>query len=190
MVAGVISAALVGGYAAAGGGGGEITISVSDPTGGEHDTGDTGTYNIGTRFQVSAAATLRKVRLYRPASDTARTARLWDNAGGTSIADLSIGSESAAGWYEYAFGSPPSLTASVNYVISFTKTGAGQTYYVRANFFAGASTNGILTLPADAGSGRSTGNGLFFAGDDENNNPPDSSFNKSFYFVLPVVQAS
>jgi hypothetical protein len=176
---------------AAGGGGGEITISVSDPTGGELDTADTGTYNIGTRFQVSAAATLRKVRLYRPVGDPARTARLWNNAGATSIAELSIGSNGgAAGWYEYAFGSPPSLTASVNYTISITKTGAGQNYYVRANFFAGASTNGILTLPADAGSGRSTGNGLYFPGDDENNNPPDSSFNKSFYFVLPVVQAS
>jgi hypothetical protein len=199
MAAGVISAALVGGYAASGGGGGgEVTITgISDPTGGEIiTTGDPDNYNMGTRFQVSAAATCNKIRLYRVANDGARTGRVWNLTSTTPIATVSIpdNTGNGAGWYEYAFSSPPSLTASTNYIVGYSRTGTApnQAYYSRSGVFTSAAlTNGILTCPQQtADDNASNRNGLFDSGGTADTNRPFAQFSQSLYFVFPVVQAT
>ncbi|MDX6475769.1 MAG: hypothetical protein QOH95_1280 [Gaiellaceae bacterium] len=129
------------------------------------------TYELGVRFKVDEAMRLKGIRFYKSKSETGvHVANLW-TSGGLLLASTTATGETAGGWQEATFASPPLLQAGSVYVAS-----------VNANSFYNSTPNGLLnqvvsgplrTVVGTPSGVYGTASGLF----------PTSSFNSSNYFA-------
>jgi hypothetical protein len=134
------------------------------------------TYELGTKFSVSAAASLSAIRFYKDAGETGtHVGTLW-NAAGQVVAQVTFSGESASGWQQQALTTPVALTPGAVYTVSvgFNTRFVSTTYGLR-----NALTSGPLATVADGQNGvYAAAAGTF----------PSSSWSSSNYFVDPVVQ--
>jgi hypothetical protein len=133
------------------------------------------TYELGTKIQVSAAASLTGIRFYKDAGETGtHVGRIWSSAG-TVIAQATFTSETASGWQQQAFASPVALSPGVTYVVS---VGFNTRFVMTAGGLAGAQSSGPLSTVVGANGVFGNSAGTF----------PTNSWNNSNYFVDGVVQ--
>lgn len=75
-------------------------------------------YTTGTLFQSSVAGKVNGIKFYKDASDTGiHIIDLWTAVGG-NLGTQTVSGETASGWQYQAFGSPISVSAATNYMIS------------------------------------------------------------------------
>jgi hypothetical protein len=133
------------------------------------------TYELGTKIQASAAASLTGIRFYKDAGETGtHVGTVW-NAANTAIATVTFTGETASGWQTQQLASPLTLAAGATYTVSV----GFNTRFVMTN-------GGLSTARTAAGVSTVTGaNGVF---GDSAGIFPTSSWNSSNYFVDAVVQ--
>src|SRR5207248_4428493 len=129
------------------------------------------TYELGVKFKVDEAMRLRGIRFYKSKSETGtHVTNLWTSTGLLLGSATSTG-ETASGWQEATFSSPPALQPGSVYVAS-----------VNANSYYNSTVNGLLNqvvsgpLRSVVGSPNGvygTASGLF----------PSNSYNSSNYFT-------
>jgi hypothetical protein len=134
------------------------------------------TYEMGSKFTVSSAASLTGIRFYKDAGETGtHVGTLWNAAGGI-VGQVTFGSETASGWQQASFSSPLAMTPGAVYTVSvgfntrFVMTSYGLRY---------ALTSGPLSSVADGQNGvYGLSSGTF----------PTGSWASSNYLVDAVVQ--
>ena len=143
---------------------------------------DSGSVELGMKFIPAVSGVITGIRFYKgPQNMGSHTGRLWTN-GGSEIASLTFGNETASGWQTGLFASPQAVSAGVTYVVSYHSNGF---YSASQNFFGSAVTTGPLTAPA---SGASGGNGIFAYG--TSSTFPNQTYNASNYWVDVLFTAS
>ncbi len=142
------------------------------------DANDTGSVNLGLKFQSSTSGFITAVRFYKESDNTGtHIGSLWSSTG-SLLASGTFSNETASGWQELDFSSPVAVTAGTTYVASyFTSTGH---YADTANGLASAVTNGPLTALASGGV-YAYGSGNAF---------PSNTFQASNYWVDVVYSQS
>ncbi|MCY1032497.1 DUF4082 domain-containing protein [Corallococcus sp. BB11-1] len=97
---------------------------------------DTGAVELGMKFRVSVAGTVRGVRFYKGGAQNAGPHRvsLWSR-GGAKLAEATSTSETATGWQTVRFAAPINVSAGTTYVVS---------YYASAGRY-GATVGGFNT---------------------------------------------
>jgi hypothetical protein len=134
------------------------------------------TYELGSKFTVSSAASLTGIRFYKDANETGtHVGTLWNAAGGI-VGQVTFGSETASGWQQANFTAPIAMTPGAVYTVSvgfntrFVMTSYGLRY---------ALTSGPLSSVADGQNGvYGLSAGTF----------PTGSWASSNYLVDAVVQ--
>jgi Domain of unknown function (DUF4082)/Bacterial Ig-like domain len=133
------------------------------------------TYELGTKIQVSTAASLTAVRFYKDAGENGtHVARVWD-AAGNQITSATFTSETGSGWQQQALSSPVALSAGVTYVVS---VGFNTKFVMTGGGLASARTSGPLSTVVGSNGVFGNSAGTF----------PTNSWNNSNYFVDAVVQ--
>lgn len=132
-------------------------------------------YEMGMRFQASAAGSVTGLKYYRRPDDNvdAHIIRLW-NAAGTKLTEVLVESDmSATGWQTGTLVSPVSLVVDEIYTVSYSTYGG---YSYTSNYFdiPKVSSDGILTAPSDT-------NGVFW--DYAVDTFPTKTFNGTNYWV-------
>ena len=81
---------------------------------------DSASVTLGVVFSSDVAGTVTGVRFYKGAGNIGtHTGQLWSSAG-TKLAEVTFTNESAAGWQQAQFTTPVSISANVNYTVSYT----------------------------------------------------------------------
>ena len=136
-------------YNASVAGSGRIThasLWADSVTPGTVDSGDNHAYEMGTRFQSAVAGFVTGVRFYKAVTNTGtHIGHLWTNSG-TILATVTFTGETASGWQQASFGTPVSIAATTNYVISYWCPNGH--YSQDTGYFASPLVNGNLTAPA------------------------------------------
>jgi hypothetical protein len=134
------------------------------------------TYELGTKFQVSAPVALSAIRFYKDAGETGtHVGTLW-NAAGQAIAQVTFTGESGSGWQEQALSTPVSLTPGVTYTAS---VGFNSRFVTSPFGLRTALTSGPLSSVADGLNGvYGLSAGVF----------PSNSWSMSSYYVDVVVR--
>lgn len=150
------------------------TINTTDSTG----------YELGTHFKTTVAGSVTGLRYWKGTSGAeTRTLNLWRwNGGesGTNLGSVSVSPGSGVtGWVTGMLASPVALTVGQFYTASFGKASA-QSYAADQFYFSSARTNGVLTMPVDAGVFSYLDVGAF----------PFGSFNGSAYYADVIFQPS
>jgi len=84
------------------------------------DSGDTGAYELGTRFTPTSSGVILGVRFYKSAANTGtHIGHVWD-ANGNLLGTATFSGESASGWQTANFASAVPVTAGQSYVVSYT----------------------------------------------------------------------
>ena len=142
---------------------------------------DTGSYELGVKFQTSVNGWVAGVRFYKGSGNTGtHTGSLW-TASGTRLATGTFTNETASGWQTLLFTNAVEISANTTYVVSYTDpTGH---YSVDAGLFDFPYTAPPFTSPRSGtyiGTGTTNGNGVYNAG-----GPgfPTSTYNASSYAV-------
>ena len=103
-------------------------------------SGDTGSVELGMKFQSDVAGFVTGVRFFKGAANTGtHTGNLW-SADGTRLASVTFTGESASGWQEALFSSPVPVEADTTYVVSYHAPNGGYAYEVAG--FASEVANG------------------------------------------------
>lgn len=139
---------------------------------------DSGSVELGMKFQTSEAGYVTGVRFYKGPSNTGvHTGALW-SATGQKLAQITFTGETASGWQTAQFAAPVAVTANTVYVISYHAPNGG--YAVTPGGFTGSGAGSSpITAPADGGA--TGGNGLYTYSSTVAF--PSSSFNGSNYWV-------
>jgi uncharacterized protein DUF4082 len=138
---------------------------------------DTGSVELGLRFQSSTAGSVIGVRFYKGSSNTGtHTGHLWSSTG-TLLASVTFSGETASGWQQANFSSPVAVQANTMYVISYHAP-VGR-YAADSNYFTSTLTSGPLTAPV-------SGNGAYAYG--SYTTFPNSTYQASNYWVDVVFQ--
>ncbi len=134
------------------------------------------TYEMGTKFTVSSAASLTSIRFYKDAGETGtHVGTVWDAAGAV-VAQTTFTGESASGWQEQALSTPLALTSGTVYTVS---VGFNTRFVMTSYGLRDAQTSGPLSTVADGQNGVfGLSSGTF----------PTGSWASSNYFVEAVVQ--
>nr|WP_246728347.1 DUF4082 domain-containing protein [Microvirga terricola] len=115
---------------------------------------DTGSVELGMKFQSSVGGTVTGIKFYKGTGDTGtHQGSLW-TASGALLGSVTFTNETASGWQTATFSSPISLVAGTTYVVSYHSNGH---YAATPNYFTTATANGPLTAP-------SAGNGVYAYG--------------------------
>ena len=142
------------------------------------DANDTGSVNLGLKFQSTTSGFISAVRFYKESDNTGtHIGSLWSSTG-SLLASGTFSNETASGWQELDFSSPVAVTAGTTYVASYF-TSAGH-YADTSNGLASAVTNGPLTALASGGV-YAYGSGNAF---------PSNTFQASNYWVDVVYSQS
>jgi hypothetical protein len=113
------------------------------------DSGDTGSVELGLKFQVASGGVVSGIRFYKvPGNTGTHTGTLW-TASGTKLATGTFTNESTQGWQELDFSSPVAVTAGTTYVASY-HTSVGH-YAQTGQGLATAVSTGPLTALANGG---------------------------------------
>jgi len=140
------------------------------------DDGDTGSVNLGVKFQSDVAGSVTGVRFYKaPANTGAHVGSLW-SSGGSLLAQGTFTNETPAGWQVLEFSSPVAINAGTVYLVSYLAPN-GHYSATPAGFGLGAINNPPLHGLADS----TTPNGVYAYG--SSSTFPTSSFNAGNYWV-------
>jgi hypothetical protein len=112
----------------------QVPAKVSLPTrDGRSGTGPW-SYELGVKFRVDEPMRLNGIRFYKSPGETGtHVVNLWTTTG-LQLASATVASETASGWQEGTFASPPLLQAGTTYVAS-----------VNANSYFGETPGGLTT---------------------------------------------
>src|SRR5579884_226506 len=139
---------------------------------------DTGSYELGMKFQVTNAGSVTGVRFYKGSQNTGtHTGSLWD-ANGNLLATATFTNETASGWQQVRFSNPVAIAANTTYVVSY-HTDVGH-FSVDRPYFTAANSNLYSEVPVrpmeDGGSAGS--NGVY-----SDTGFPTNSYDASNYWV-------
>jgi uncharacterized repeat protein (TIGR01451 family) len=135
-----------------------------------------GPYELGMKFQSSAAGTITAIRYYKDPGESAtgHVGHLWD-ASGNLLATVNFSGESASGWQQQGLSAAVAIQAGKTYVVSVNSV---SNYVATAQGLAAAVVNASLSSVADGANGVYGNPGVF----------PNSSFNSTNYFRDVVFQ--
>jgi methionine-rich copper-binding protein CopC len=103
---------------------------------------DTASTEVGVKFTTDTAGTVTGIRFYKGTGNTGtHIGHLW-TAGGTQLASVTFGPESATGWQQATFPTPVSVSPGVTYVASYLASNGH--YAGDEGFF---STSGVDNAP-------------------------------------------
>ncbi len=139
---------------------------------------DSGSLEIGVKFQTSVAGAIHGVRFYKggPANSGPHVGNLWAGDG-TSLATAQFGGETARGWQTVVFSTPVAVTVDQTYVASYYAPEGN--YSVDGGYFNGTSTvRGDLEALQNGDDG---GNGVYVYG--SATAFPSRSYNGGNYWV-------
>jgi methionine-rich copper-binding protein CopC len=147
---------------------------------------DTGSYELGVKFQTSVSGWVAGVRFYKGSGNTGtHTGSLW-TASGTRLATGTFTNETASGWQTLNFTNAVQISANTTYVVSYTDpTGH---YSADSGLFYFPYTAPPFTAPkTGVYIGTTNGNGVYNAG-----GPgfPTNSYNASSYAVDVVFDTT
>jgi hypothetical protein len=129
------------------------------------------TYELGVKFRVDEPMRLQAIRFWKSASETGtHVVSLW-TTGGMLLASTAVTGETASGWQNGVFSSPPLLQAGTTYVAS---ANANSFYNVTSRGLATQVISGPLRSVADGA------NGIFGSAAGQF---PNQTFNSSNYFT-------
>jgi Domain of unknown function (DUF4082)/Fibronectin type III domain/Bacterial Ig domain len=102
------------------------TVSITCPcsmlgtlTPGTPDSGESGSINVGVRFQSEVAGKINGIRFYKSTANTGtHVGSLW-SASGELLAQATFTGETASGWQQVTFATPVSIQANTTYVASY-----------------------------------------------------------------------
>jgi hypothetical protein len=141
---------------------------------------ETGSLELGVKFQSSLNGRITGIRFYKGPQNTGRhVGHLW-SATGALLATATFTNETATGWQQVNLTNPVSITAGTTYIASY-HTNIGH-YSSDENYFNTAHTSGPLTAPSSSASG---GNGVAASG----SGFPTITYNASNYWVDIVFQS-
>ncbi len=163
-----------------------VTVTVNCPCGlfGNNYTpsttssGDSGSYELGVKFQSSVAGWVAGVRFYKGSgNDGTHTGSLWSSSG-QQLATGTFTNETASGWQTMTFANPIQISANTTYVVSYYDPDGH--YAADGDLFDWALNTPPLTAVKSAYTGTGGGNGVYNAG-----GPgfPSSSYNGTSYGV-------
>jgi len=111
---------------------------------------DNASYELGMKFQSSAAGQIMFIRYYKAASETGtHTGTIWSSSG-VPLAQVTFSAETASGWQVQALPTPLSIQANTTYGVSVNVNA----YYVATNSgLASSSVSGPLKSVADGANG-------------------------------------
>jgi hypothetical protein len=140
---------------------------------------DTGSIEVGVKFQSDVEGNVRGVRFYKGSGNTGvHVGNLWSSAG-QLLASATFQNETASGWQEVTFPTPVHLSANTPYVVSyFAPVG-------RYAFTSGGLATAVDSPPLHTLVG---GNGVFSYG--PTSAFPTQSFNDTNYWVDVVFEAN
>ncbi|WP_432443342.1 DUF4082 domain-containing protein [Methylobacterium aquaticum] len=156
-----------------------VSLFPSSATPAVANESDTGSVELGVKFQASSSGTVSAIKFYKGSQNTGtHTGALWSSTG-QALATATFTNETASGWQTATFSNPVALTAGATYTASYhTDTGR---YSSTANGFANAVTNGPLTAP-------SFGNGVYAYG--SSSLFPTNTYQNTNYWVDVVFNPS
>jgi methionine-rich copper-binding protein CopC len=153
------------------------TIWESDATPSIASASDTGSVELGVKFQADTNGWITGIRFYKGANNTGtHVGSLWDSSGHL-LSQVTFANESAAGWQQANFSSPIQVTAGTTYVASYLAPKGG--YSASPAAFASAGVdNSPLHAPSSPASG---GNGVYLY----TSSPafPTNTYNATNYWV-------
>lgn len=145
------------------------------------DSGDGGAVELGMKFRPSDNGRVTGVRFYKSSANTGtHSGSLW-TTGGTRLAQVTFGGETANGWQSALFSQPVAVTAGQTYVISYH---APRGHYAVSS---GAFSAPIDQPPLRALSASESANGVFAYG--PASQFPTGSYNASNYWVDVLYEA-
>lgn len=113
-------------------------------TPGTVDSGDTGSLELGLKFQATQTGNVTGVKFYKSSANLGtHVGNLWDSSG-TNLATVTFSGESASGWQYATFASPVHIQANTTYVVSYFAP-QGRFSINSGYFSATAHTAGPLT---------------------------------------------
>ncbi len=120
-----------------------------------------GSYDVGVKFEASAAGTVTGVRFYKQTwmAGYTHVGYLWSSTG-QLLASATFTGESSFGWQQVSFSSPVTIAANTVYIVSFS-TGGGDFGITTGYFSAGGYTNGPLQALSNGVAG---GDGVYQSG--------------------------
>ncbi|HEX5495759.1 MAG TPA: DUF4082 domain-containing protein [Mycobacteriales bacterium] len=144
---------------------------------------DTGSFELGVKWQSSVDGYVSGVRFYKGTGNTGtHTGTLW-SADGTLLATGTFANETATGWQTLSFGQPVHVTANTTYVASY-HTSVGH-YAADIGYFA---DRGVLNEPlSEPQSSTASPNGVFRSGA---SGFPSSTFKDTNYYVDVVFDTT
>jgi hypothetical protein len=132
---------------------------------------DSGSVELGVKFQTSASGSVRAIRFYKgPQNIGTHVGNLW-SASGALLASVTFTNETAGGWQHASLSSPVALTPGTIYVVSYHGNGF---YSASGGYFSSAVTSGPLTAPASGNGAYAYGSASIF---------PTGSYNSTNYWV-------
>jgi Domain of unknown function (DUF4082)/Bacterial Ig-like domain/Bacterial Ig domain len=146
-------------------------------------SGDSGSVNLGVRFQPEANGFITGIRFYKGAANTGtHTGSLWTQTG-TLLRSVTFVGETASGWQTASFASPVPVTAGTTYIASYHAPNGR--YAVTSAYFTGSVLNPPLIAPANL---PAAGNGLYLY----SATPafPDRTYGASNYWVDVVYSSA
>ena len=143
---------------------------------GTPSTSDTGSVELGLKFQSDVPGSLTGIRFYKGSGNTGtHIGNLWTSTG-TKLATVTFTGETASGWQQATFSSPVTISANTPYIVSYYAPNGG--YAADQGFF---STAGTDNPPLHALSNAAGGNGVFVY--DTGGGFPTNTYSSSNYWV-------
>ncbi len=144
-------------------------------TPGTVDSGDSGAVELGVKFRSDVAGTVNGIRFYKASANTGtHVGSLWSSAG-TLLAQANFSGETASGWQQVKFATPPTIQANTTYVAGYLAPKGH--YSVNGPTLA----NGVDNAPLHAIANSTSANGVFSYG--ASARFPTNTFQASNYWV-------
>ena len=126
-------------------------FTTQSPVGSSYNDGVS--YELGTRFYADVAGQIAAIRFWKSSSESGtHVGHIWDSKG-TLLATVTFANETASGWQQQSLGTPLTVTANTEYLVSVN---TGKNYYVattRDSLPGSTTTTCILKLEVMAGTG-------------------------------------
>ena len=106
-------------------------------------------YEMGTKFSVSANGTITHIRYWLASLEdvVTHTGRIW-SSGGTQLTSVVFTGETGSGWQQQALATPLAVTSGSTYTVSVNVNGG---YVTTSGGLAAPITNGALTALTNGG---------------------------------------
>jgi hypothetical protein len=137
---------------------------------------DSGSVELGVKFQASAAGKIVGLRFYKgPQNIGTHIGNLW-TVGGGLLATANFVNETASGWQQVHFSTPVTVALGTTYVASYHAPSGF--YSADANYYLSTIVSGPLTALASAAAG---GNGIYAYG--TSSSFPLNTYNSTNYWI-------